>query len=51
MQEVRKGTFHLTPLAEAVLGRHVEVARVLLDEGADVRFKAGVSNSNRVMDM
>lgn len=43
IQEVKKGTFHLTPLGEAALGRHVEVVRLLLDRGADYTFKAGVS--------
>ena len=43
IQEVRKGTFHLTPLGEAALGKHAEVVKLLLDEDADFRFKAGVS--------
>ena len=43
IQEVRKGTFHLTPLGEAALGRHVEVVKLLLAKGADYTFKAGVS--------
>ena len=46
IQEVRRGTFHLTPLGEAALGRHVEVVRLLIDAGAEVTFKAGVSSSN-----
>ena len=43
IQEVRKGTFHLTPLGEAALGKHVEVVKLLLDENSDVKFQAGVS--------
>lgn len=40
---MRRGTFHLTPLGEAALGKHVEVVRLLLDRDADYTFKAGVS--------
>ena len=47
MQEVRRGTFHLTPLGEAALGRHVEVVKLLLGAGADFTFKAGVSSGIR----
>ena len=48
IQEVRKGTFHLTPLGEAALGRQLEVVNLLLANGADFTFKAGVS-SQQVM--
>ena len=42
---MRRGTFQLTPLGEAALGRHAEVMTLLLDKGADISFKAGVSRA------
>ena len=50
IQEVSKGTFHLTPLGEAALGRQQEVVNLLLANGADFTFKAGVS-SQQMMGM
>ena len=43
MQEIRKGLYHITPLGEAVLGRNVDVSIVLIENGADIFFKSGVS--------
>ena len=43
IQEIRKGLYHITPLGEAVLGRNVDVSISLIQNGADILFKSGVS--------
>ena len=47
IQEIRKGLYHITPLGEAVLGRNVDVSIVLMENGADVQFKSGVSSCDK----
>ena len=47
IQEIRKGLYHITPLGEAVLGRNVDVSIVLIENGADVLFKSGVSSCDK----
>ena len=47
IQEIRKGLYHITPLGEAVLGRNVDVSIVLMENGADVLFKSGVSSCDK----
>ena len=43
IQEIQKGRYHITPLGEAVLGRNLDVAILLIEKGADIFFKSGVS--------
>ena len=51
IQEIRKGLYHITPLGEAVLGRNVDVSIVLIENGANILFKSGVSSWDRKHDI